>query len=119
LYGSRRSNADQILPRRANPAIVATAGNANHLRDFDRWQFNERAAPQAAPLNDSIWKILPLTVPAARRFRRLRACWEDSLSRPDRRKDHSFFGRAIAVIGGMILPLDVRRGQDDHAPAGQ
>jgi len=50
-------------------------------------------------------------VPAGCGLRRLLACWEEFLSNPDRRKDHSFFGRAIAVITGMILPEDLLNDQ--------
>jgi hypothetical protein len=60
-------------------------------------------------------QILP-AVPTGRRCRHSAPRRLDSLSNADRRKDHSFFSRAIAVIEGMILPLresadpgDVRR----------
>jgi hypothetical protein len=60
-------------------------------------------------------EILQAAVPVGRRFRHLPACREKSPPNPDRRKDHSFFIRAIAVIGRLTLPDDVPNGQDSRA----
>jgi hypothetical protein len=60
-------------------------------------------------------KTWQATVATGGRFRRLSAGWEKCPPNPDRRKDHSFFTRAIAAIKRLILPDWMLNAQDRGA----
>jgi hypothetical protein len=85
------------------------------IRPRTRPQSGEKAATQAGGHRSSGGKTWQATVSTGSRFRLLSAGWEKCPPNPDRRRDHSFFARAIAAIKRLILPDWMLNAQDRGA----